>query len=141
VNPTPWLLPEAAEVAKLHSMLLVELKAPPKEGCVESALGAAVSAGVYAVEDPADTDLICLSAHTLYYLARNQCFTDGNKRAAWGALVRILDLNGIRIVADQIEAADFTNAVADKKRDVAEIMTWLLEPGRLVATQSTEPPT
>ena len=65
MNPTPWLLPEAAEVAKLHSMLLVELKAPPKEGCVESALGAAVSAGVYAVEDPADTDLICLSAHAL----------------------------------------------------------------------------
>jgi death-on-curing protein len=100
-------------------------------------MGAAITAAVYGSDTPEDADLFSLSAHALAYLAMKQCFADGNKRAAWGTFVRILDMNGMRIVADQVEAAELTLAVAGKKRDALSVVSWLLEPGRIVAAPAT----
>ena len=46
-------------------------------------------------------------------------------------MVRVLDMNGIRIEADQTDAGDLVEAVASGERTVRDILLWLYEPGRL----------
>ncbi len=118
VSSTPWALPDAAEVVRLHA-LIAPTMGTPKPGCVEGALGAAVNAALYKADDEADADLACIAGCALRYLAQNQCFVDGNKRIAWSVLVRTFDLNGMRVEASEQEAAQVTLDVAEKKRSMS----------------------
>ncbi|MFS8071553.1 MAG: type II toxin-antitoxin system death-on-curing family toxin, partial [Byssovorax sp.] len=70
-------------------------------------------------------------AYLLMYLAKNHCFVDGNKRVAWSAAVRVLDMNGIRLREDDAEAAPLVNHVATGEAKVGDIITWLAQPERL----------
>lgn len=132
-NPTSWLVPTAIEVVDLHARV-VTIEGAPKPGCVEGAIGAAISACLYRADTPDDADLVCLAAYALTYLARNQCFPDGNKRIAWSTMIRIFDVNGMRIRANEEDAAQLTNDVAEKRRDADSVMAWLLIPGRINST-------
>ena len=58
------------------------------------------------------TDLAEVAAAYLYYLCRNHPFVDGNKRAALGACIVFLRLNGIEPKADGPEWEELTLAVA-----------------------------
>jgi death-on-curing protein len=57
-------------------------------------------------------DLAEVAAAYLYYLCRNHPFNDGNKRAALGACIVFLRLNGIEPKADGPEWEELTLAVA-----------------------------
>ena len=57
-------------------------------------------------------DLAEVAAAYLYYLCRNHPFVDGNKRAALGACIVFLRLNGIEPKADGPEWEELTLAVA-----------------------------
>lgn len=57
-------------------------------------------------------DLAEVGAAYLYYICRNHPFIDGNKRAALGACVVFLRLNGIEPEADGPEWEELTLAVA-----------------------------
>ena len=57
-------------------------------------------------------DLAEVAAAYLYFLCRNHPFVDGNKRAALGACIVFLRLNGTEPKADGPEWEELTQAVA-----------------------------
>lgn len=57
-------------------------------------------------------DLAEVAAAYLFYLCKNHPFVDGNKRAALGACIVFLRLNGIEPKADGAEWEELTQAVA-----------------------------
>src|SRR3989442_10467979 len=61
------------------------------------------------------TDLAEVAAAYLFYLCRNHPFVDGNKRAALGACIVFLRLNGIDPQPDAPEWEELTLAVASSK--------------------------
>jgi len=65
-------------------------------------------------------DLTEVAAAHLFYLCRNHPFADGNKRAALGACIVFLRLNGIEPRPDGPEWMDLTMAVASSALDRAE---------------------
>jgi len=62
-------------------------------------------------------DLAEVAAAYLYYLCKNHPFIDGNKRAALGACIVFLRLNGIEPKADGPEWEELTLAVAASRLD------------------------
>ena len=66
------------------------------------------------------TDLAEVAAAYLFYLCRNHPFIDGNKRAALGACIVFLRLNGIEPRTDGPKWAELTLAVASSALDRAE---------------------
>jgi len=65
-------------------------------------------------------DLAEVAAAYLFYLCRNHPFIDGNKRAALGACIVFLRLNGIEPRTDGPEWAELVLAVASSALDRAE---------------------
>ena len=129
-----WDFPSVGELIELHGIAIDAFggaASPPKEGCVDRSIASAINASLYSSDDMDEPDLLLAAAHLLFYVAKNHCFTDGNKRAAWSAVVRALDLNGIRIEADQTETAELVEGVASGARTVRDILLWFYEPGRL----------
>ena len=65
----------------------------------------------------------------------NHPFVDGNKRTAWVAFVHVLWVNGLVVQADQVEAANLVNQIAQSAKKaqqaVREIHAWIQEPERL----------
>ena len=62
-------------------------------------------------------DLVEIAAAYLFYLCRNHPFLDGNKRAALGACIVFLRLNGTEPAADGPEWEALTLAVASGQID------------------------
>ena len=62
-------------------------------------------------------DVTEVAAAYLFYLCRNHPFVDGNKRAALGACIVFLRLNGIEPRPDGPEWEDLTLAVASSALD------------------------
>jgi death-on-curing protein len=65
-------------------------------------------------------DLVEVAAAYLFYLCRNHPFSDGNKRAALGACLVFLRLNGVEPSADGPEWEVLTMAVASSELDRAQ---------------------
>ena len=129
-----WDFPSVSELIELQVVAIDAFggaASPPKEGCVDRSIASAINASLYSSDDMDEPDLLLAAAHLLFYVAKNHCFTDGNKRAAWSSVVRALDLNGIRIEADQTETAELVEGVASGARTVRDILLWFYEPGRL----------
>ena len=67
--------------------------------------------------EPVYTDLIEVAAAYHFFLCRNHPFVDGNKRAALGACIVFLRLNGIEPQSDSQSWEDLTLDVAASKLD------------------------
>ena len=65
-------------------------------------------------------DVVEVAAAYLFYVCRNHPFLDGNKRAALGACIVFLRLNGIEPQADGVEWEELTLAVASGTIDRQE---------------------
>jgi death-on-curing protein len=63
------------------------------------------------------TDLTEVAAAYLFFLCRNHPFVDGNKRAALGASIVFLRLNGIEPQADSQSWEDLTLDIAASRLD------------------------
>jgi len=89
---------------------------------LESAVAApqASFSGKSPYADPAE-----VAAAYLHYLCRNHPFTDGNKRAALGACIVFLRLNGIEPRSDGPEWEELALAVAASAIDRDETTTRL----------------
>ena len=70
------------------------------QGMLESALGGPVNKFTYG-----KTDLAALAAAYAFGIARNHPFVDGNKRAAFGAIIVFLGLNDIDFLVPPESAA------------------------------------
>ena len=138
-----WSFVDFKEVVALHGhgiTLHGGEGGAPKPGCVEGKIGGAISAALYSVEADEEPDLLCAAANLMVYLVLGHCFTDGNKRAAWSATIRVLDLNGIRLNGDDPEAAALVEQIAEHKVDTNGVIAWLGQPGRLHASPARPTP-
>lgn len=132
----PWPFIEIDDVIALHSDAMVKYggqDSQPKPGCVDSSVHGAVTAAMYADDEP---DLLSAVAYLLFYLAKNHCFVDGNKRVAWAAAIRTLEINGFRVQGEELEAASLVERVASGDVDVEFVIRWFGSPGRLCADDS-----
>ena len=96
------------------------------QALLESAVAAPQA--TYAGESPF-ADLVEVAAAYLFYLCRNHPFVDGNKRAALGACLVFLRLNGIEPGPDSQEWESLTMGVAagelDRESATAKLRTLI----------------
>lgn len=139
MNAEPWNhLISTEEIIKIHSECIERFGGDPspavKDGCVEGSTGAAWSAELYLENQDAVSGL-CFAGCLLYYLMKNHCFVDGNKRVGWAACMEVLRVLGLTVTATDKEAGDFCLAILDPISDVArnaiDVAMWLAP--RLVA--------
>lgn len=97
----------------------------PREGCVEGAIGTAVNSASYHLDSDEPNDLH-VAAYLLRSLAKNHCYIDGNKRIAWLACLEVLAVHSaVTIEADQDEAAEVVERVAQGQMAIDELINWL----------------
>src|SRR3954466_3196642 len=136
-----WL--DVEIVLDLHAEQLALFGGPEgvrDHGMLESALGRPINKFTYG-----ETDLAALAAAYAFGIARNHPFVDGNKRAAFGALIVFLGLNDIdflvppegatamilSLAAGEVNEEGFTRWIRDN---------WPSEPHKYARTAATTPP-
>lgn len=70
-------------------------------------------------------DLAVLAATYCVAVAANHPFVDGNKRAAFACLLLFLRLNGLRLVADRVDATRTVLSVAAGELDIERLAKWI----------------
>ena len=75
--------------------------------------------------DEPDSSIPALAASLGYGLAMNHAFNDGNKRIAMIAAFVFLELNGLRVVASELDAYEVFIDLAAGKVSEAERAKWL----------------
>jgi len=133
MSADPWAhLISTETILKIHSECIARFGGDPtetaKEGCVERSTGAAFNAELYLENSDAAPGL-CFAGCLLYYLIKNHCFVDGNKRVGWAACMEVLRSLGLTVTATDDEIEELCLAVADENSDVAidavGVSVWL----------------
>ena len=71
-------------------------------------------------------DLVAKARVPVMHLAKNHPLPDGNKRAAYLAMIEFLARNGQRFVAENVDTAiDMMVRIAASKADAAEVEDWI----------------
>ncbi|MCU1327954.1 MAG: death-on-curing family protein [Bryobacterales bacterium] len=91
------------------------------EGLLESALARPLNTHAY----DEDCTLAELAASYAFGLAKNHAFVDGNKRAAFLSIGLFLAINGLKLVADQVDAIRTILAVAAGEIDEHGLALWI----------------
>ena len=91
------------------------------EGLLDSALARAQN--LYAYHP--DSAIASLAAAYAFGLAKNHAFVDGNKRIAFLGIGVFLAINGLELVADQVEAIQVIRAVAAGEMDEHGLSEWI----------------
>ena len=108
---------------------------PPKPGCLEQSVGNAYTAELYS--ESAFLPGLAFSGYLLYYLTRDHCFVDGNKRIAWLCAMRVLGTIPLTLNASIDDAETLCKRIADSTRDDAirdgsQVVMWFAEHVELV---------
>jgi death on curing protein len=91
------------------------------EAALESALARPLNQHAYG----GTTDISALAAAYAAGISQNHPFVDGNKRAAFIAMGLFLAMNGLRLVADQVDATRVMLAVAAGQIGEDELAAWV----------------
>lgn len=91
------------------------------EGLLDSALARPQNKHVY----NADSTMADLAASYAFGLAKNHAFVDGNKRAAFLSIGMFLAINGLKLVASQVDAIQTILAVAAGELDEQGLSVWI----------------
>jgi death on curing protein len=91
------------------------------EGLLDSALARPVNAHAYRPE----STISDLAASYAFGLAKNHAFADGNKRAAFLAIGLFLGINGIELIADQVDAIQTILALAAGELTEQQLSDWI----------------
>lgn len=117
-----WVLIEALKV--LHERSLALHGGPSgvrNEGLLASALERPKNRFHY----ESVSDIVELAATYAVAISGNHPFVDGNKRAAFHAMALFLRLNGLRLKADQADAARTIFKLAAGELDIPALTAWL----------------
>lgn len=117
-----WISEQSLKL--LHDMSIAEhggMAGLRDEGLFESALMRAVNLHSY----DGVTDIQRLAAAYAYGLAKNHPFNDGNKRAAFLAMVLFVEKNGFSFFADQTAAYDAIMGLAAGDISEEELAGWI----------------
>jgi len=119
------------QVLQLHARGILEHNQTPVAisqtagDCVEGRIGNAWTSEGYCSDEDAKAGLI-FAGYLLYYLTRDHCFPDGNKRAAWATAMAILASLGLTIAASDDEAYSLVDRIATGViKDGMEVVQWL----------------
>jgi death-on-curing protein len=117
-----WLIKSA--VIAVHDMMIARFGGSAgirDEGLIDSAL--ARPANKYHYDN--DADLTKLAAAYADGIVQNHPFVDGNKRTGFIAAYMFLDLNGFKLIADEVSATAMTLSLAASEIDAEDYGTWL----------------
>ena len=117
-----WL--EKAAIIALHDRSLA-LHGGPSGIRDEGLLGSALQRPVNRFFYEGEADIAALAATYCVGIASNHPFIDGNKRAAYQALILFLALNGQPLAADRVDAINTMLAVAAGQIDIDELSRWI----------------
>ena len=121
MNEPIWLTVEM--VCDAHAEQLAIFGGPDglrDQGLLESALMRPRNKYAYG-----ETDLASLAAAYGFGLARNHPFVDGNKRAAFTAILMFLGLNGRALAAAPAEATAAMLALAAGELEEGALASWI----------------
>jgi death on curing protein len=103
--------------------------------CVQGRIGNAELAEQYVTDDDRFRPGLCFAGFLLFYLVRDNCFVDGNKRAGWLAAMRILGDAGLTVKASEDDAYTLVDSIARGSiGDGRQVVLWL-------AARLSAPPT
>ena len=132
MNKKPWLdLISEETVLELHHEGIIRyhgkdgLREP--DGCVDRSLAAAWNAELYS-DSPDAQNGLCFACCLLFYLAKNNCFMDGNKRVGWAACMEVLRGFGLTVKATDDEVEQFCNGIltgSENVRDAIGVTFWI----------------
>ena len=111
------------DVVALHSEQLALFGGPDgirDQGMLESALGRPINKFTYG-----ETDLAALAAAYAFGIARNHPFVDGNKRAAFGALIVFLGLNDVDFLVASESATAMILSLAAGEVNEEGLTRWI----------------
>lgn len=117
----PWLT--MADVVAMHAEQLAMFGGPPglrDAGMLKSAIGRPRNRWLY---EPAD--LAALAAAFAFGIAKNHPFVDGNKRAAFAAMMVFLRLNGIPFAPPEDQATIIIQDLAAGMVDEEGLTRWI----------------
>lgn len=120
----PAWVPLRAVVA-IQGELIAEhggLQGPPRQGDLEAALGRPVNLHAYCESPPT---LPRLAAAYGFALARGHCFPDGNKRVALAIVDVFLQLNGMELTADELDAVSTIQSLAAGELTEDQLAEWI----------------
>jgi death-on-curing protein len=121
MNEPIWL--DVEILIDLHAEQLALFGGPDgirDQGMLESALGRPINKFIYG-----ETDLAVLAAAYAFGIARNHPFVDGNKRAAFGALIVFLGLNEIDFLVPPESASAMILALAAGEVNEEGLTRWI----------------
>jgi death-on-curing protein len=121
MNEPIWL--DVEILIDLHAEQLALFGGPDgirDQGMLESALGRPINKFTYG-----EGDLAALAAAYAFGIARNHPFVDGNKRAAFGALIVFLGLNGIDFLVPPESATAMILSLAAGEVDEEGLTRWI----------------
>ena len=121
MNEPIWL--DVEIVIDLHAEQLALFGGPDgirDQGMLESALGRPINKFSYG-----EIDLAALAAAYAFGIARNHPFVDGNKRAAFGALIVFLGLNDIDFLVPPESATAMILSLAAGEVNEEGLTRWI----------------
>jgi death-on-curing protein len=125
MNEPIWL--DVEILIDLHAAQLALFGGPDgirDQGMLESALGRPINKFTYG-----ETDLAALAAAYGFGIARNHPFVDGNKRAAFGAIIVFLGLNDIDFLVPPESATAMILALAAGEVNEEGLTRWIRDNG------------
>ena len=134
---TVWL--EKSLAVAIHDRQLAEFGGSDgirDEQLLESALARPQQLAAYGEPAP---DMAALAASLAFGLARNHPFVDGNKRTATVSCETFLRLNGMRLLASDLEFYPTVLALAEGKLSEADFAAWLRTFLRPAAVHESRP--
>jgi death on curing protein len=121
MNEPVWL--DVEILIDLHAEQLALFGGPDgirDQGMLESALGRPINKFAYG-----ETDLAALAAAYGFGIARNHSFVDGNKRAAFGAIIVFLGLNDIDFLVPPESATVMILSLAAGEVNEEGLTRWI----------------
>jgi death-on-curing protein len=121
MNEPIWL--DVEIMIDLHAEQLALFGGPDgirDQGMLESALGRPINKFAYG-----ETDLAALAAAYGFGIARNHPFVDGNKRAAFGAIIVFLGLNDIDFLVPPESATVMILSLAAGEVNEEGLTRWI----------------
>lgn len=93
--------------------------------CDRGRLAATLARPHQLVQYEGEATIFRLAACYAFGLARNHCFSDGNKRIAYAAMRTFLKINGMELKATQDEKVQVMLALAAGEIDEESLAVWL----------------
>lgn len=119
-----WL--DVSDVIHFHRALIEEfggLHGIRDQGALESTLARPINLIGYEPETPIHE----LAASYGFGFAKNHVFNDGNKRISLTVIDMFLVLNGMQLVAEEVEAVCVIKDVASSAIEEADLAAWIRE--------------